>query len=246
MVFALVLALAVGSVQGMATSDGGPLPGCTVSLASPAGTKHAVTNHEGKYQFYSVEPGVHDLLIELPGMEPVSRTIVVAEGVNELPAEELAVLKDVQTITISCTLGMRCQESAPDSVWELPSCTDYELNAMLIAGAEDGDRSAIELLRTRYTQAATYSEKHTIAGALLNRVPDDTEYWNELFEHAHNHVRLREGGGEYTEEFLRWCQERRYEPSEYDAMSYGALTYVERDPRARTLLEALRVDNGSR
>lgn len=234
MYFALVLALAVGSVQGVVTAGDSALPGCTVTLQSPAGNRAAFTDVEGKYRFDSVAPGSYELRFELSGLKPVQRSIEVVEGLNEQPAAELA-FDEHETITLSCGISL-CQERAPASLWELPSCSDYALNDALIAAMGHGDRSAAALLRSRYAQAATYAEKHMLAGALLRKVPNDSVYWNELFEHAGNAVRFSVGGTDHSDEFVQWCQERLYEPGDYSSMTLGAFDRVSGDPRSRALL----------
>jgi hypothetical protein len=244
MLFALVLALAAGSVHGVAVSDGTPLPGCTVSLISSAGKSTTITDIDGRYWFASVMPGRYDLLFELEGLEPVERSIQVVAGVNEQRFADLRVAMVEETITLSCN-SPPCQEGSPQSVWDEPSCSDYLLDEALIASIDRGDRSALELLRSRYTRAATWAEKHLIAEGLLRKVPDDSEYWDDLFEHARNVVRFRWDDG-YSDEFLQWCEERQYNPYGYDTMAFGAFTIVSTDPRSRALLlEAIERNDSS-
>ena len=67
-------------------------------------------------------------------------------------------------------------------------------------------------------------------------IPDDGVYWDELFEHARNIVRIDEA----SDAFVTWCQRRLYDPDEYRAVAFGALMAVAKDPRSRALLlEAL-------
>ena len=232
--FALVLALAAGSVQGTATTSQVALPGCTVTLTSSAGKSSTTTDVDGRYRFDSLEPGAYELLVELDGLESVERSIEVVEGVNEQPPAELAIPAS-ETITISCEMTV-CQDGPPESEWHYPACSDYELDTALIGSMERGDRSALELLRSRYARSATWAEKHRIAEALLRRVPDDSVYWDELFEHAQNIVRI----DRYSDEFVTWCEERLYNPYGYGEAAFSALLAVSRDPRSRALLlEAL-------
>lgn len=239
MYLALVLALAAGSVQGIATTEGAPLPGCTVTLTSSAGRSTTISDSQGAYRFDSVAPGSYELLFELTGLESVQRSIEVAEGMNDQPPAEVPLSATAEAITIVCTIRT-CQNGAPSSPWERPACSDEALVDALIESMERGDRSAVALLRSRHERAETYAEKHRIAGALLRNVPDDSRYWNELLEHARNAVRFASDGGAHSEEFVQWCQERLYEPAHYAAMANDAFGRVAQDRRARSLdLEAL-------
>ena len=236
---ATILLLAVTSVEGVVTVDGGPLPGCTITLTSASGTqRNAISDANGAYRLAAVEPGGSTLRLELSGFDPIEREIdVVVDQANVVATEELAMPEaTTEELVLSC-FSPPCTEELPSSVWSYPACTDYELDTALIESMQRGDRSALDLARQRYASATTYAEKHRLAAELLRRLPDDGIYWNELREHAQNALRFSARG----EVFERWCEERGFPPDDYEAMANSAFALAAEDPRARPmLLEALK------
>ena len=238
MQFLAVLAL-VASVEGIVQNGGTPLPGCTVTLTAPSGTTHRVVSGvDGRYRLGGLNPGLYAMQIELAGLETIERDItVVADSENVQPVEEMKIDSDVTEITLACG-GPPCTGHPPESIWDDPACADYELDEALLSAIERGDRSALDLARRRHDSATTYAQKHRLAAGLLRRVPNDSVYWNELFQHAENHVRFA-GAREQLEQ---WCAERDYPADDYWNMSWYALDKAAADPRARPLLlRALKV-----
>ena len=129
-----------------------------------------------------------------------------------------------------------CRDEAPETPYEIPSCTDYELHSALIASAETGDASAIALLRKRYDLVDTHSERHRIAAALLKFTPGDTAIWSDVYTEAELAVRFAVVDGDVPEEFEEWCAARGLEPYEHDGVLYDALALVATDARALPLL----------
>ena len=65
-----VFAQTTGTVEGSVTDQSGaPLPGVTVSLASPAlqGSRTAVTGSDGRYRFPALSPGRYEVTATLSG-----------------------------------------------------------------------------------------------------------------------------------------------------------------------------------
>jgi hypothetical protein len=130
----------------------------------------------------------------------------------------------------------RCHDTEPETPFDWPTCTEYHLNTTLIESAERGDRSAIELLRQRYTATTVHTERHRIAAALLGRAGNESEYWNELSEHAADAIRFAYVDYKPTAEFAQWCVSRSVAPNDYRLMTIDALMAAAPDRRARPLL----------
>jgi hypothetical protein len=100
------------NLAGRATTEGQPLPGATVTIASRAlqGTRVFVTSNDGTYFFPSLPPGPYTVTFEMPGLQTVVKSA-------ELHLSETArvdvELRPLLTETISVT-------PAPEPVLETP------------------------------------------------------------------------------------------------------------------------------
>jgi hypothetical protein len=225
-------AIVAATLQGTTTFEQEALPGCSVTVESSAAKRSAVTDAEGAYRIESLEPGEYTLKIELPGLDSLERTIHVADGDNVEDAELR--IAPVLSLMSDCR---PCSKETPATVWDLPTCADYELDRTLLENIRRGDGSAAALAVRHYAAASTYAQKLRLAAALLRRVPDDSPYWSELYEHARNRVEL----GTKLE---AWCEAREIPHRDYRWMSELALGYVADDARSRPLLlKALESDD---
>lgn len=231
-VLAATLVLLAATVHGTVKTDGVALPGCTVTLESSSPKREAVTDAEGTYRIEGVAPGEYRLKFALSGLGQVERTIRIGHG-DSLEDATLEV-PQVGEVTTNCR---PCSDDPPETVWDYPACDDEDLDVTLVANIERGDPSAIALAQRRHAAATTYAQKHSLAAALLGRVPDDTRYWNELYEHARNLV-------EQDQKLAEWCEKQGLPAQEYRWMAEVALAAVGEDPRSRTLLlKALQSDD---
>jgi hypothetical protein len=98
-------ASSTGSISGeVKDSQGGVLPGVTVTATSPAqiGVLNAVTNEAGIFRFPSVPPGEYKLSFELPGFQSVVRDgIRITLGFNAAVNVALGVATLQETVTVS-------------------------------------------------------------------------------------------------------------------------------------------------
>jgi hypothetical protein len=98
-------ASSTGSISGeIRDSQGGVLPGVTVTATSPAqiGVLTAVSNESGTYRFPAVPPGEYKLQFELPGFQNVTREgIRITLGFNAQVNVQLGVASLQETVTVS-------------------------------------------------------------------------------------------------------------------------------------------------
>jgi hypothetical protein len=98
-------ASSTGSISGeVKDSQGGLLPGVTVTATSPAqiGELSAVTNEAGIFRFPSVPPGEYKLSFDLPGFQSVVRDgIRITLGFNAQVNVALGVATLQETVTVS-------------------------------------------------------------------------------------------------------------------------------------------------
>ena len=245
LLFALLIAISAiagetARIEGTVTIDDASLPGVTVRITSSSLTRTTITNADGRYAFDALPPGTYHLTYELEGLESAEKRVTVEGGTEEVSAE--LTFDRTQEIIFSC--GPPCVD-APDSEWDRPACTDYDLDTALIEALESGDNSARDLLRRRFETTFTYNERHRIATALLRRVDDDSRYWKELERHASIAVQFPQVDNDWSPEFIAWCAERSLDPEDYWYMAVGALSNASEDPRSRPLLlRALETDDG--
>jgi hypothetical protein len=216
-------------VEGRVTADDAALPGCTVRL----GERTTVTDVEGHYAFEGVAEGEYEAVFELNGLETKEQRVLVHGEHVRVATEDLRFL---ETITLAC--GSPCGDGPPEDRYDQPQCSDYELHESLLASAAIGDRSSIELLRTRYAHADTVSERYRLAGAMLGKVADDSAIWNELRDHAEIAVRFPNAGDLSTPAYREWSAAQAIEdPHSYWDMALYALGIANGDARSRPLLE---------
>ena len=115
-VLPLVLLFAAGafaqiitsSLTGTVTMDGNPLPGVTVTISSPnmQGTRTAVTDVNGNYNFGAIPPGNFTVNFQMESMTPVTRTVQVSLGqTGRVDAEmHLTAVSESMTVTAEAPL----------------------------------------------------------------------------------------------------------------------------------------------
>jgi outer membrane receptor protein involved in Fe transport len=95
-----------GKLSGHVTSDGKPLPGVTVTAASPnlQGTRNAVTSANGDYFFASLPPGEYSVTFELSGLDTVKLPVTVAAAQETSRDAEMAVTRLKEEIVVTGNL----------------------------------------------------------------------------------------------------------------------------------------------
>ncbi|HEY2090878.1 MAG TPA: TonB-dependent receptor [Thermoanaerobaculia bacterium] len=102
------------TINGTVTTDGSPLPGVTVTIASPnmQGTRTAVSGAAGGFSFNGVPPGNYTVKFELQGMQTVDKKVSV--GVSQIGTA------DAQMKVASVSEAITVTAAAP-SVLETPT-----------------------------------------------------------------------------------------------------------------------------
>jgi outer membrane receptor protein involved in Fe transport len=91
------------SLTGQVTTDGKPLPGVTVTIASPnlQGTRTAVTGDNGGYQFSALPPGDYTVTFELAGMATVNKRARLELSQTARADADLRVSTVAEAITVT-------------------------------------------------------------------------------------------------------------------------------------------------
>lgn len=92
-----------GSLTGIVTSQGAPVPGVTVTASSPAmqGIRTAVSGEAGGYYFPNLPPGVYDLTFDLTGMQKVNKRVTINVAQQSKADVEIKVSAATESITVS-------------------------------------------------------------------------------------------------------------------------------------------------
>jgi hypothetical protein len=100
---ASAFAQTTGSLVGTVTSGGSPLPGVTVTIASPAmqGERTAVSGPNGDYNFPAVPPGTYAVKFEIEGMQRVTKPTNVRLGEIARADADLRVAAVTEAITVT-------------------------------------------------------------------------------------------------------------------------------------------------
>ena len=108
------IAQTTGNITGTVTTEGTPLPGVTVGITSPAlqGTRTAVTDNNGNYNFGALPPGNYVVSFDLEGMQRVTRTATVnLAGTARADATmNLSAVQEAITITASAPAVIETQQ----------------------------------------------------------------------------------------------------------------------------------------
>lgn len=94
-----------GALTGTVTNEGAPLPGVTVSVTSPSlqGTRVAVTDVNGNYNFPALPPGDYTVVFEMEGLSTVSRNTRVALAGTQRVNADLTVSTVTEAITVTAS-----------------------------------------------------------------------------------------------------------------------------------------------
>jgi outer membrane receptor protein involved in Fe transport len=117
---ALVCALVVPAAAQTATisgtitdQSGAAVPGATVTLDGPGGTRTAVSGSRGEYSFTNAANGTYKVTAMLPGFAPATDDVVVSGSNVELPAITLSLANLTDTIVVSASRSDTALIDAP-------------------------------------------------------------------------------------------------------------------------------------
>ncbi|HLQ43354.1 MAG TPA: carboxypeptidase regulatory-like domain-containing protein, partial [Planctomycetaceae bacterium] len=93
------------SLSGTVTTEGKPLAGVTVTITSPAlqGTRTAVTGGGGGYNFPSLPPGAYTVSMQLEGMQPVTKKVMLQLAYDRQADADMRVSSVTEAITVTAS-----------------------------------------------------------------------------------------------------------------------------------------------
>src|SRR5688500_14354607 len=103
-----------GALTGTVTTDGAPRPGATVPVSAPSlhGTRTAITDDNGHYDFVGLPPGEYTVRIELSGLQTITRTArVTLSGTARVDAAmSVSAVTEAITVTASAPAVLETTE----------------------------------------------------------------------------------------------------------------------------------------
>jgi hypothetical protein len=103
LVGASVFAQTTASLTGTVTTQGGPLPGATITITSPAlqGARTTVSGPNGDYNFAALPPGMYSVRFELSGLQQIVKPANVRLGEIARSDADLKVSAVAEAITVT-------------------------------------------------------------------------------------------------------------------------------------------------
>ena len=180
LLFALALLLATqavaqttSSLTGRATMDGNPLPGVTVTITSPnlQGTRTAITDVNGNYNFAAIPPGNYTVRFEMESMQTVSRTTQIGLGQTGRADAELALSAMAEAITVTASAPAVLETTEIQTnltqqlVDDLPIQRNFQAQANLAPNVTVNSPSANQLV---ISGAPAHENLYMVNGAVIN------------------------------------------------------------------------------
>jgi hypothetical protein len=143
-----------GALTGTVTTDGIPLPGTTVTITSPnlQGSRTAISDGNGNYNFAALPPGEYTVRFELEGLQPVTRvTRVTLAGMSRADADmRVSAITESITVTASAPAVMETTEVQTnyqkEDIDNLPIPRNVNAIALLAPGVtSNGPRGALQV-----------------------------------------------------------------------------------------------------
>jgi carboxypeptidase family protein/TonB-dependent receptor-like protein len=161
------------NLTGRVTMDGNPLPGVTVTISSPQmqGTRTAVTDVNGNYNFTAIPPGQYTVRFEMESMQSVSKPAHVGLGqTGRADAEmRLTAVAEAITVTASAPAVLETQEIQTNVshqlVEDLPIGRTFQAQAALAPNVNTNSPNGGQLV---ISGAPAHENVYLVNGAVIN------------------------------------------------------------------------------
>ncbi|HSN69789.1 MAG TPA: TonB-dependent receptor [Thermoanaerobaculia bacterium] len=162
------------TLSGKVTADAAPLPGVTVSVASPnlQGVRTAVTSEAGDYIFPNLPPGTYTVTFELAGMQTVQRRIVLTVARTDRMDVSMGQAALSEAITVTAETPVTAVLESPnvtsnfkqDLIEQLPVARNLQAVTLLAPGVNDnGPGGNISI-----SGAMSFDSLYLVNGAIVN------------------------------------------------------------------------------
>jgi hypothetical protein len=163
-----------GTITGRVSTEGGPLPGVTVTADSPAmqGQKVDITGGAGEYIFRFLPPGEYTISFALDGFTTLEIPVVIsaaqsksvdAEMYAEAVREEIVVTGQYDTVSVGTQSNVTMQQSV---VEQLPVARTMDSAVLLTPGTGSAGPGAGDAITI--SGAQSYENLFMINGVVTN------------------------------------------------------------------------------
>lgn len=160
-------------LTGRATTDGTPLPGVTVTIASAQmqGTRTAVTDVNGNYNFTAIPPGDYTVKFEMESMQTVNRQVHVGLGQTGRADAAMRLTKVAESITVTAAAPAVLETHEIETnvtkqlVDELPIGRTFQDQANLAPNVTENTPNARQLI---ISGAPAHENVYLVNGAVIN------------------------------------------------------------------------------
>jgi len=162
------------NLTGTVTSDKTPIPGVTVTISSPnlQGTRTAITDANGNYNFAAVPPGDYSVKFDMEGMQSITRTTRVNLASTARVDAALAVSRVSESVTVTAAAPAvvettEIQTNLPQSMIEKLPTSRSLLNTVDLAPntTQNGPGNA-----TLISGAPSFENTFYVDGSVINEV----------------------------------------------------------------------------
>ncbi len=161
-----------GALNGTVSHEGAPLPGVTITIGSPAlqGTRVAVSNVNGDYNFPALPPGQYTVKFEMEGMATVAQTTRVGlagtQRVNSVM--QLSAVAEAITVTAAAPAVLETTEVQSnfqaDLIEDLPVARTIQGTVQLAPGVTSNGPGGAAVVGGGYA----YDTLYLVNGAVTN------------------------------------------------------------------------------
>jgi outer membrane receptor protein involved in Fe transport len=125
------------NLTGRVTMDGNPLPGVTVTISSPnlQGTRTAITDVNGNYNFSALPPGDYTARFEMESMQPLTRSARIGLGQSGRVDAELRLTSVAEAITVTASAPAVLETTEIQTNFQAQLIDDLPLPRNLLAQA---------------------------------------------------------------------------------------------------------------
>jgi hypothetical protein len=159
-----------GSLTGTVIHQGDPLPGVTVTINSPAlqGTRVAVTNENGQYNFAALPPGEYTVQIDMAGMNSAVRTTRVSLGQTSRVNADLQLHAVAEAITVTAAAPAVMETTEIQSNYRADLIEDLPIGRTLVATTALAPGVVNGVNGLAISGSNSYDNLWTVNGAIVN------------------------------------------------------------------------------